>query len=84
MNFIDYSKLRGLTARKLVAALKKDDFSLVRQSGSHQIYRHPDKRRVTVSFHKGDQTFRPKILKIMIEDQAKWTEEDLKRLKILK
>ena len=84
MTSIDYSKLRGLTARKLITALNKDGFSLVRQSGSHQIYRHPDKRRVTVSFHKGDQTFRPKILKIMIEDQAKWIKEDLKRLKILK
>ena len=73
-----------MTARKLITALKRDGFSLVRQSGSHQIYRHPDKRRVTVSFHKGDQTFTPKILKIMIEDQAKWNEKDLKYLKILK
>jgi predicted RNA binding protein YcfA (HicA-like mRNA interferase family) len=81
---IDYSKLRNLTARKLVSALKRDGFSLVRQSGSHQIYRHPDGRRVTISFHSGGQTFSPKILKIMIEEQAKWTEEDLKRLKILK
>ena len=84
MASIDYSKLRNLTARELISALKRDAFSLVRQSGSHQIYRHPDKRRVTVSFHKGSQTFTPKILKIMIEDQAKWTEEDLKHLKILK
>ena len=84
MTSIDYSRLRGLTARKLITALKKEGFSLVHQRGSHQIYRHVDKRRVTVSFHKGDQTFRPKILKIMLEDQAKWTVEDLKRLKIFK
>ena len=81
---IDYSKLRSLTARKLISALKKEGFLLVRQSGSHQIWRHPDGRRVTVSFHSRNQTFSPKILKIMIEDQAKWTEKDLKRLKILK
>ena len=81
---IDYSKLRGLTARRLIAALTKDGFFFVRQSGSHRIYRHHDGRRVTVSFHKGSQTFSPKILKIMIGDQAKWTENDLKRLKILK
>jgi hypothetical protein len=36
------------------------------------------------SFHKGGQTFSPKILKIMIEDQARWSENDLKRLKMLK
>ncbi|MEA2054339.1 MAG: type II toxin-antitoxin system HicA family toxin [Candidatus Thermoplasmatota archaeon] len=81
---IDYSKLRSLTARKLVLALKKDGFSLVRQSGSHKIFRHPDRRRVTVSFHKGGQTFPIKLLKIMIEEQAKWNEKDLKRLSILK
>ena len=83
MPSIDHSKLRGLTARRLTAALVKDDFSLVRQSGSHRIYRRHDGRRVTISFHSGSQTFTPKLLKVMIEDQAKWTENDLKRLKIL-
>jgi predicted RNA binding protein YcfA (HicA-like mRNA interferase family) len=81
---IDYSKLRSLTARKLINALIRDGFYLDRQSGSHRQYRHPDGRRVTVSFHSGKNTFSPKILKSMVEKQAKWTEEDLKRLKILK
>ena len=81
---IDYSKLRSLTARKPVLALLKDGFSLVRQSGSHKIFRHPDGRRVTLSYHKGSQTFPPKLLKIMIEEQAKWNENDLKRLGLTK
>ena len=81
---IDYSKLRGLTARKLVLALLKDGFSLVRQSGSHKIFRHSDGRRVTLSYHKGSQTFPPKLLKIMIEEQAKWNENDLRRLGLMK
>lgn len=68
---IDYSKIRGLTARKLISALEKDGFYLDHQSGSHRIYRHPDGRRVTVSYHSGSQTFSPKILKSMIEKQAK-------------
>ena len=84
MNEIDYSKLRSLTARKLISALRKDGFYLNRKSGSHRQYIHPDGRRVTVSFHRSGDTFRPKILKIMVEEQAKWTEEDLKRLKLLK
>jgi predicted RNA binding protein YcfA (HicA-like mRNA interferase family) len=84
MTKIDYSKLRSLTVRKLVNALTKDGFSLDRQSGSHQQYRHQDGRRVTVSFHHPGDTFRTKIMKSMIEKQAKWTEQDLKRLKILK
>jgi predicted RNA binding protein YcfA (HicA-like mRNA interferase family) len=84
MNDIDYSKLRSLTARKLIRALRKDGFYLDRKSGSHRQYPHPDGRRVTVSFHRSGDTFRSKILKIMLEDQAKWAEEDLKRLKLLR
>jgi len=82
MNGIDYSKLRSLTARGIISVLIKDGFRLDRQSGSHQQYQHHDGRRVTVSFHHSNDTFSPKILKSMIEKQAKWTNEDLKRLKL--
>ena len=67
MTKIIYSKLRSLTARELINALIKDDFSLDRQSGSHRQYRHPDGRRVTVSLHHASDVFRPKTLKSMIE-----------------
>ena len=77
---IDYGRLRSLTARELISALLRDGFVLDRQSGAHQHYRRPDGRRVTVSFHRPGETFPPKTLKRMIEDQAGWTEEDLKRL----
>ncbi len=36
MNEIDYSKLRSLTAKKLISALIKDGFYLDQGSGSHQ------------------------------------------------
>jgi len=81
---IDYSKLRNLTAREIINALSRDGFYLRSQRGSHQRYHHPDGRRVTVSFHRPSDTFTPKTLKSMIERQAKWNEEDLKRLKLLK
>lgn len=80
---IDYGRLRILTARELISALIRDGFTLDRQSGSHQHYRHPDGRRVTVSFHRPGETFAPKTLKRIIEDQAHWTEEDLARLNLL-
>jgi predicted RNA binding protein YcfA (HicA-like mRNA interferase family) len=54
-----------------------------RCDGSHQIYYRPDGRRVTVVFHGGASTFKRKTLKSMIE-QARWTENDLKRLKLIK
>jgi len=83
---IDYSKLRGVTAREIVRALRRDGFELEKQRpGAHQQYRHPDdKRRVTVSFHRGGDTFAVKTLKTIVEQQAKWTAEDLKRVGLLK
>lgn len=81
---IDYAKLRNLTARKLISTLKRDGFVLERQTGSHQTYRHPDGRQVSVSFHRPGDTFPPKTLKDIIEHQVNWTEADLKRLKLLK
>ncbi len=83
---IDYSKLRNVTARDIVRALKRDGFVLSRKIGStHQKYRHPeDGRRVTVSYHGHGSRFPTGTLKSMIERQAKWDEDDLMRLGLLK
>lgn len=81
---INYSQLRSLTARELISARIRDGFELDRQVGAHQHYGHPDGRRVTVSFHRPGETFESKTLKSMIEIQARWTDEDLRRLKLLK
>ncbi len=83
MNRIDYSRLRSLTARQVIRALRRDGFNLEGQTGSHQQYYHSDGRRVTVSFHRSGETFAPRILRIMIQDQARWTETDLRRLGLL-
>jgi predicted RNA binding protein YcfA (HicA-like mRNA interferase family) len=83
-NEVDLSKLRSLTVKKLISALKRDGFYLDRASGSHQQYYHPiTKKRVTISFHHPSDTLPPKTLKMILED-AGWTKEDLKRLKLLK
>jgi predicted RNA binding protein YcfA (HicA-like mRNA interferase family) len=83
MSEIDWSVLRSLTARELISALIRDGFFLRSQEGSHQRYRHPDGRRVTVSFHHPRDTFKPKTLRRMIAEQARWTEEDLRRLRLI-
>jgi predicted RNA binding protein YcfA (HicA-like mRNA interferase family) len=80
---IDYHGLRSLTARELVVALVRDGFYFARQTGSHQRYKHRDGRRVTVAPHGRGDTFTTKTLKSIIESQAHWTENDLKRLKLL-
>ena len=81
---LNYSPLWNLTAREIISALVRDGFSFDRGAGSHQIYYHPDGRRVTVTFHAPSQTFTRKTLKSMIETEARWTEDDLKRLKLLR
>jgi predicted RNA binding protein YcfA (HicA-like mRNA interferase family) len=80
---INYSQLRNLTAREITSALIRDGFFLDRTAGSHHIYYHPDGRRVTVAFHGGSSTFARKTLKSIIEVQARWIEDDLKRLKLI-
>jgi predicted RNA binding protein YcfA (HicA-like mRNA interferase family) len=83
MSEIDFSRLRSLTAREIIRALRRDGFEMERQSGSHQQYYHEDGRRVTVSFHRPGDTFSIRLLRIMIEVQARWTETDLRRLDLL-
>jgi len=83
MNSIDYSKIRSLTARKIVNALIKDGFYLDRKSGFHHQFLHSVKGRVTISFHHPSDTFPLKTLRDIIQN-AGWTEGDLERLKLLK
>jgi len=80
----DYSRLRSVTARHLHHALLTDGFALRRQKGSHRHYFHPDGRRLTLSFHRSSETFRLGTLRSIIETQARWTEEDLRRLELLR
>ena len=80
---IEYARLRSLTARRLVAALTKDGFVVQRQRGSHRHYRHPDGRRVILSFHHTSDTLRPGTLQSMIETQARRTDQGLRRLGLL-
>lgn len=81
---IDFSKIRALTAAEIIRALLSDGFALRKSKhGSHRRYQHPDGRRVTVPFHGSNTTFVPKTLRSIIEEQACWTESDLKRLKLI-
>jgi predicted RNA binding protein YcfA (HicA-like mRNA interferase family) len=84
MSGLDWKRLRGLTAREIIAALVRDGFSLRSGASGHQRYRHADGRRVTVSFHSPGDTFAIGTLRSMIELQARWTEDDLRRLKLIR
>jgi predicted RNA binding protein YcfA (HicA-like mRNA interferase family) len=73
---------RGLTARQLIKALQEDGFALKRTRASHHIFLHPDGRLVVVSYHRLGDGFPIGTLKRMIDD-ARWADDDLRRLALL-
>lgn len=71
-------KLPCLTARQIIAVLEKVGFVLVRQSGSHRIFKNSAGKRATVPFH-ASETLHPKVLKSILRD-ADLTVEDLEKM----
>ncbi len=71
-------KLPRVTAREVIKVIEKAGFYLVRQSGSHKIYRNDKGVRITVPYHSG-KILHPKLVKSIIRD-ADLTVEEFKRL----
>jgi predicted RNA binding protein YcfA (HicA-like mRNA interferase family) len=82
MSGIEWRRLRNFTAREIINALIRDGFVFYNQRGSHQRYGHADGRRATVTFHRASDTFPIGTLRSIIELQARWTEDDLRRLSL--
>lgn len=66
-----------VTARKLIAALKKLGFDVVRIKGSHHFLRHADGRTTVVPVHTGEDVGPGLLSKIL--RATKLTREDLER-----
>ena len=71
-------KLPRVTAREVIKVLEKLGFRLVRQSGSHKIYKNDEGVRTTVPYHSG-KILHPKLLKQILKD-ADLSVEEFKRL----
>jgi predicted RNA binding protein YcfA (HicA-like mRNA interferase family) len=67
-------RLPRVSAAEAARALEKAGFSLVRQSGSHRIYKNADGYRVTVPNHSGKE-LHPKIIKSILRDADLTAEE---------
>jgi predicted RNA binding protein YcfA (HicA-like mRNA interferase family) len=63
-------KLPRITAAEAIKVLERAGFLLVRQSGSHKIYKNNEGKRVTVPYHTG-RTLHPKVLQ-STDDLALW------------
>jgi predicted RNA binding protein YcfA (HicA-like mRNA interferase family) len=69
-------KLPSLSAADAVRVLEKAGFYLVRQSGSHKIFKNAEGKRATIPFHSGKE-LHPKILKSILRDADLTVEEFL-------
>jgi predicted RNA binding protein YcfA (HicA-like mRNA interferase family) len=61
------TRLPRVTAQEIIRVLERRGFVMVRQSGSHKIFRNPEGTRITVPFHSG-KILHPKLLKSILED----------------
>jgi predicted RNA binding protein YcfA (HicA-like mRNA interferase family) len=69
-------KLPRVSAADAVRVLEKAGFYLVRQSGSHKIFKNAEGKRATIPFHSGKE-LHPKILKSILRDADLTVEEFL-------
>ena len=76
-----WDQLRNITAGELAKALGKDGWERDTKGGSQYIY-WKSGRRVSIHFHPG-KTYGAKMLKGLLDD-AGWSEDDLRRLKLIK
>lgn len=60
-------KIPRISPDKAIKAIKKLGFKLVRQSGSHQVYRNDVGIRIVIPYHS-DRPLHPKIIKTMLRD----------------
>ena len=67
-------KVPVLKPREVVALLRKLGFAEVRQSGSHQQFRHGDGRGTTVPFHQG-RDVSPTLLRQIAKDTGSSVED---------
>jgi predicted RNA binding protein YcfA (HicA-like mRNA interferase family) len=69
------SRLPRVTAQDIIRVIERKGFALIRQSGSHKIYKNSQGVRITVPFHSG-KILHPKLLKAIMQD-ADLTESEL-------
>ena len=72
------NKLPRVTAKEVIKVLERLGFHLVRQSGSHKIYRNNKGVRVTVPYHSG-KILHSKLLKSILKD-TDISVEDFKKI----
>jgi predicted RNA binding protein YcfA (HicA-like mRNA interferase family) len=77
-----WNQLKNLTADRLIQALEKDGAKRDVRIGAQQVYRYLDGRKVSIHYHP-QKTYKPGLLKSLLSDIG-WSEEEMRRLKLIK
>jgi predicted RNA binding protein YcfA (HicA-like mRNA interferase family) len=76
--------LRNTPVRERIAALRRAGFALERETRTGgRIYSHPDGRITSIHYHSGSDTLTRKTLRSVLQ-ATRWTEEDLRRLRLIR
>jgi predicted RNA binding protein YcfA (HicA-like mRNA interferase family) len=73
-----FDQTSRITGHKLLVALRKAGFEVIRIKGSHHFLRHPDGRSTVVPVHRGE-TLGPGITAQILKD-CELTPEELSNL----
>jgi len=78
-----WDQLKNKTADDLISALSKDGFVLDVKLRTERIYRHNDGRKISIHYHKSSQCYGKGLMKGLLQDIG-WSEDDMRRLKLIK
>jgi predicted RNA binding protein YcfA (HicA-like mRNA interferase family) len=79
-----WNQIKNTTADEFKKALERDGFAMEGKSGAVLAFfkTGPPRRRITIHYHP-KKTYGAKLLQGLIDDVG-WTEDDLRRLKLIK
>ncbi|MBI5118312.1 type II toxin-antitoxin system HicA family toxin [Candidatus Poribacteria bacterium] len=78
-----WDQLKNITADDLIKGLEKSGWIKDESRGNFYVYLHPrSRRRVTIHYHP-HKTYGPKLLKGILES-IDWSEEEMRRIKLIK
>ncbi len=77
-----WNQLKNITYDELEKAITKDGWIHDVSHGAVQVFRKSTGKRITLHYHP-KKTYQPGLLKALLKDIG-WTENDMRRLKLIK
>ena len=78
-----WDQLRNKTRDELISALPKDGLETDQKLKTERVYWHPDGRRIIIHYHSGGRDYGSNLLKALLNNIG-WSEDDMRRLRLIK